>query len=81
MLMMLLLTAAIAAFHLIQLHGPDGQEIDINPHEIASLREPSSISEGHFPKGIRCVIVMTNGRFNLVVENCNTVKIMTEEAQ
>jgi hypothetical protein len=69
------------AFRLIQLHGPDGQEIDINPHEVASLREPSTISEGHFPKGVRCVVVMTNGRFNLVKEDCSTVKVMVEESQ
>jgi hypothetical protein len=78
---MIFVTAAILAFHLVRLHGPDKQEIDINPHEVASLREPSSVSEGHFPKGIRCVIVMTNGRFNLVLEDCDTVRVMTEEAQ
>ena len=77
----MIITAAMAAFHLILLHGPDGQEIDINPREIASLREPSSVSEGHFPKGVRCVVIMTNGRFNLVREDCHTVKVMTEEAQ
>jgi len=79
--MILAATSLWLAFHLIQLHGPGGQEIDINPHEIASLREPSSISEGHFPKEIRCVVIMTNGRFNLVKEDCHTVRVMTEEAQ
>ena len=78
---MILAAAAIAAFHLILLHGPGGQEIDINPREIASLREPSAISEGHFPKDIHCVVIMTSGRFNLVKEDCRTVKAMTEEAQ
>ena len=47
----MILLAAVLAFHLVRLHGPDKQEIDINPHEVASLREPSSVSEGHFPKG------------------------------
>jgi hypothetical protein len=73
--------AVVIVFKLIQLHGPDGQEIDVNPHEVASLREPSSISEGHFPKGVRCVVVMTNGRFNLVKEDCSTVRVMVEESQ
>ena len=77
----MIFAAAMVAFKLIQLHGPDGQEIDVNPHEVASLREPSSISEGHFPKGVRCVVVMTNGRFNLVKEDCSTVKVMVEESQ
>ena len=79
--MMMLLTAAIAAFHLIQLHGPGGQEIDVNPHEISSVREPSEGSESHFPKEIKCLIFMTNGKINAVLEDCKTVKIMTEEAQ
>ena len=78
---MLLLTAAIAAFHLIQLHGPNGQQIDLNPHEISSIREPSEGSEGHFEKGTRCLVFMTNGKVNAVSEDCDTVKIMTEEAQ
>ena len=73
--------AVVIVFKLIQLHGPDGQEIDVNPHEVASLREPSSVSEGHCPKGVRCVVVMTNGRFNLVKEDCSTVKVMVEESQ
>ena len=71
----------VIAFHLIQLHGPDGQEIDINPHEVASLREPSAVSESHFPKSTRCVVIMTNNRFNAVREDCDTVRTLVEEAQ
>ena len=73
--------AVVIAFHLIQLHGPDGQDIDINPHEVASLREPGSMSGNHLPKGTRCIVVMTNGRFNMVKEDCDTVKVMVEESQ
>ena len=73
--------AAFIAFHLIQLHGPDGQEVDVNPHEVASLREPGAVPEGHLPKGTRCVVIMTNGRFNSVKEDCSTVKTLVEEAQ
>ena len=78
---MILTVTAIAAFHLILLHGPNGQEIDVNPHEISSIREPSEGSESHFPKEIQCLIFMTNGKINAVREDCKTVKIMTEEAQ
>ena len=80
--MILFLTAAIAAFHLIQLHGITGDEIDINPHEISSIREPGGVaSEGHFAKGIKCLLFMTNGKVTGVTEDCKTVKIMTEEAK
>ena len=77
----MIIVAAMAAFHLILLHGPNGQEIDINPHEISSIREPSEGSESHFPKEIQCLIFMTNGKINAVLEDCKTVKLMTEEAQ
>jgi hypothetical protein len=79
--MMMLLTAAIAAFHLIQLHGPGGTQIDVNPHEISSLRDPSVVPEGHFAKGIKCLLFMTNGKVVAVTEDCDTVKIFVEEAQ
>ena len=80
--MVIVLATAIAAFHLIQLHGPGGYEIDINPHEVSSIREPSGVaSEGHFAKDIRCLLFMTNGKVTGVIEDCKTVKKMTEEAQ
>ena len=62
-----------ALLHLIQLHGPDGQTIDINPNEVSSLRAPRK-TEDHFPKGTACVVIMTNGRINLVVEDCETIR-------
>jgi hypothetical protein len=64
---------------LITLHGPKGQEIDINPHEVSSVREPAPGTEEHFPKGTRCVIIMNNSRINAVLEDCDTVRIMLEK--
>ena len=64
---------------LITLHGPGGQEIDINPHEVSSIREPVAGAESHFPKGTRCVIIMNNSRINAVNEDCDTVRIMVEQ--
>jgi len=78
---MILIATAIAAFHLIQLHGPGGAEIDINPHEISSLREPSEGSEGHFGPGTQCLIFMTNGKVNAVKEACENIRAMIEEAK
>ena len=78
-MLMILITVAIAAFHLIQLHGPGGQEIDVNPHEISSLRDPSSDPEGHFAKGIRCIVFMTNGKALGITEDCDTVRKIVEE--
>jgi len=64
---------------LITLHGPNGQEIDINPHEVSSVREPSAGAEGHFPKGTRCLVTMNNSRINAVIEDCETVRLFVEK--
>ena len=69
----------ILAYLLLQLHGPNGQIIDINPHEVSSLREPQRGADDHFAKGVRCLIKMSNGAVNAVIEDCNTIRIMIEE--
>jgi hypothetical protein len=65
----------LAAITLVELHGPTGQRIEINAAEISSLREPADISRDHYhwAKGTRCIIVMSNGRYIAVVEDCMTV--------
>jgi hypothetical protein len=63
----------ILALHLIVLHGPGGQIIEINPNEVSSVRAPQAVTRRHFAPGIRCVITMTNGNFNAVVEPCDQV--------
>jgi hypothetical protein len=69
----MLSVSILALLHLIQLHGPDGQVIDINPSEVSSLREPRK-TEDHFPKGTNCVVIMTNSRISLVVEDCEVIR-------
>ena len=71
----------LLAYHLIQLHGPGGHEIDVNPHEVSSLRDPRIASEGHFAKGTKCLVFMSNGKGLAVSEECEEVKKMIEEAQ
>jgi len=66
---------AIAAVALVELHAPSGQVIAINPSQVSSLRAPLDVS-GHWGKGTRCVVVMSNGGFNAVVEDCATVERM-----
>ena len=67
-------------FHLVLLHGPAGQTIEINPDQVVTLREPRA-DEGHFPKGTRCVVNMTDGKLNVVREDCSTIRDMIEEAE
>src|SRR6516164_6841324 len=60
--LMILSVSILVLLHLIQLHGPDGQIIDVNANEVSSLREPREGSEGHFPNGTKCIISMTNSK-------------------
>ena len=57
---------------LIELHGPGGQLIYLNPAEVSSVREP--LHAEHFMSGSRCLIYLTNRNFITVSENCLTVK-------
>jgi len=54
----------------VTLHGPGGQEITLNVGEVSSIRQRREGSEGHFPDDVRCIVTMTNGNVNAVVESC-----------
>ena len=69
------------ALNLIILHGPNNQFLEINVDEISSIREPRAVSQRHFPKGIRCVITMTNGHFNAVTDTCEAVDKLIKGAK
>jgi len=72
--------AILAAVVLVELHGPNGQPLDINPAEVSSLRPPAD-ALGRWAKGTRCVVVMSNGRFNAVAEDCETAVQKLERAK
>jgi hypothetical protein len=67
--------------HLITLHGPGGQVIEINADEISSMREPQAPHKGHVHAATRCVITMTNGNFNAVRETCEQVDAILGHAE
>jgi uncharacterized protein YlzI (FlbEa/FlbD family) len=69
----------ILAFHLVQFTGVDGQEIDINPQEIVSVREVRPSETQHFDKKIKCIIHTSDGKFIAVTEDCGTVRNRLEE--
>ena len=67
----------LVAIDLLEVHGPDGQTAFINTHEIASLREPTTFDlRRHFPKGSRCIILTTDGKFLAVVETCGELRAL-----
>jgi hypothetical protein len=60
----------LAEIQFVFVHGPDGQEININVAEISSIRQPRENSESHFAKGTNCLVFMTNGKFIATTELC-----------
>ena len=77
--MILLVTLLMANIEMLELHGPDGQTVFINDHEISSLRMPVVNDLRHFAKGTKCVVVTTDGKFVAVVETCVKVRDMMVE--
>ena len=65
---------AAALVVLVELHGPEGQRFFVNPAEITSVREPVGKDKLHFAPGMRCIIVMTNGKFIPTRETCDEVR-------
>ena len=69
---------ALIALHLIILHGPDNQRIAINADEISSLRAPGTAEGDNYAKNVKCVVIMTNGKFIAVIETCRDIYLKTE---
>jgi hypothetical protein len=63
-----------AGIMLVELHGPDGQHVFVNPPEVTSLREPRGVNSGHWAPGTRCLLVMADGKFITVAEPCDEVR-------
>jgi hypothetical protein len=64
--------ALTISIRLIFVHGPGGQEIELNVAEISSIRQPRDTEE-HFTGDVQCVIIMSNGKFVGVTETCAQV--------
>lgn len=56
---------------LVELHGLDGQLIELNPAAIITVRVPRV--RDHFGPGIRCLVHTTDGKFIAVTESCMDV--------
>lgn len=65
----------LAEVALLELHGPDGQVVYVNPLEISSLRAPTAVDlHRYFPRGTHCVVSTTNGKFVASVETCAAIR-------
>ena len=75
-------TPAFIALHLVLLHTVDGRETLINPDHVNSVSshragEPNKL----LVDSVECVIALTNGKIVSVIEPCDIVKKLLEEAR
>ena len=74
----------LAILQLIELHGPNGQRIEVNVAQISSIRGTGVLStphKGHFHSDVHCILTMTNGNFNAVTETCEQVNQLIDRLQ
>ena len=64
----------LLAANFIQLAGPDGQRIEVNPELVVTVREPRDIAEDHFDPSIKCILQTADGKLVAVVTDCATVR-------
>jgi uncharacterized protein YlzI (FlbEa/FlbD family) len=67
------------AICLILFTGPDGQKIELNQHDISSIRTIRGTD--HFGKDVHCNIFMTDGRPIGVAETCEEVHKRIQRAK
>ena len=57
---------------MIQLTGPNGNRIDVNPHDIVTIREPQV--PGFFDAKVKCVLFTLDNQFIGIRETCAQVR-------
>jgi hypothetical protein len=67
---------AAIALGLVELTGPGGQVIEVNPNEIVSVREPRGAD--HFGKDVHCLVFTSDGKYIGVVQTCEQVKAIVD---
>jgi uncharacterized protein YjlB len=70
--------AASISLAFLALHGPDGQDIEINSTEIVAIRAPRGLDHVHHD--IHCLVFTTDGKFTAVQETCDSVQKMVNQA-
>jgi hypothetical protein len=63
---------------LIRLHGPDGQEIYVNPQTVVSVRPPRGTDV--VGSQLHCLLHTTDGKYIAVVETCDKFVSEAKEA-
>jgi uncharacterized protein YlzI (FlbEa/FlbD family) len=72
---------ALIALRLITLHNVEGRAVHINPDHIVILREAREADRSLVTSRVRCFITMVDGKYQTVVEDCDTVRRLMEETR
>lgn len=72
----------LIVLQLVVLHTVDGREISVNPKQITSLQaakedEPNKV----LVETVKCAIGLSNGKFISVIEHCDVVRKLLEDAK
>jgi hypothetical protein len=72
----------IAGLHMVILHRPDGGEISVAPAHVTSIhaKAPSSGQNKSVTAEARCVLWLDDGKLLAVIEPCDVVKKLLDEA-
>jgi uncharacterized protein YlzI (FlbEa/FlbD family) len=62
----------------IQLSGPSGQEIFVNPDEVVSIRQPQTQL---LHENIHCTLQTVDGKLINVIEDCDAVIAKIDRAE
>lgn len=71
-----------AVIILVTLHGPGNRSILVNPTQVTSLHASTpSQPNRYLTDEVKCLIGLTDGKFVSVIEPCDTVKEILEQAK
>lgn len=59
---------------LVELQGPGGQVILVNPDHITNIRKPYFVDQGHFTKGTNCLVFTADGKYFATMQSCQAVR-------
>jgi hypothetical protein len=65
---------AILIATLVEIAGPDGQRIWVNPSQVISVRTPRGTETGHWPRNTRCLLLTMDSRLIVSSESCEDVR-------
>ena len=75
-------SVALIVMRLLTLHAPGGQEINLNPVHINSMRAGEGGDKNVLLTGaVHCVIAMSDGKLVNVTESCVQVRRAIEELE